>query len=320
MNSNKTLQKIMTILGLQPQVFFESKTDQGITVKMEGELELGALIYVATEEGLIPAPAGAHTLMDGTKIEVDEESKITEIEMGDMEDEEEDLEKDEKDKDEEFADVKLKDGMVMRVEGDEPTVGRLTKKVSYDGALLPFTDGTYETTDGKMISIVGGMIEGIKEKGKDEAFSMGETEKGEKMESKTFKVGEEMMSIQGGKKMKAADGEHKIKMKDDEGKEIKMRIMVKNGMITKSEKMKEDDEEDKEAEKMAEVFAKAIKNIETKIDMLVSRHNQLETKVQKFGKEPAGDRVYTQKTITDSPITSDKLEGIKRLRAAMDKN
>lgn len=315
MNSNKTLQKIMTILGLQPQVFFESKTDQGITVKMEGELELGALIYVATEEGLIPAPAGAHTLMDGTKIEVDEDSKITEIEMGDMEDEEEDLEKDEK-----FADVKLKDGMVMRVEGDEPTVGRLTKKVSYDGALLPFTDGTYETTDGKMISIVGGMIEGIKEKGKDEAFSTGETEKGEKMESKTFKVGEEMMSVHGEKKMKAADGEHKIKMKDDEGKEIKMRIMIKDGMITHSEKMKEHDEEDKEAEKMAEVFAKAIKNIENKIDMLVSRHNQLETKVQKFGKEPAGDRVYTQKTITDSPITSDKLEGIKRLREAMNKN
>lgn len=315
MNSNKTLQKIMTILGLQPQVFFESKTDQGITVKMEGELELGALIYVATEEGLIPAPAGAHTLMDGTKIEVDEDSKITEIEMGDMEDEEEDLEKDEK-----FADVKLKDGMVMRVEGDEPTVGRLTKKVSYDGALLPFTDGTYETTDGKMISIVGGMIEGIKEKGKDEAFSTGETEKGEKMESKTFKVGEEMMSVHGEKKMKAADGEHKIKMKDHEGKEIKMRIMIKDGMITHSEKMKEHDEEDKEAEKMAEVFAKAIKNIENKIDMLVSRHNQLETKVQKFGKEPAGDRVYTQKTITDSPITSDKLEGIKRLREAMNKN
>jgi hypothetical protein len=147
MNSNKTLQRIIQILGLSPQVFFESKTEQGITVKMEGELELGSLIYVATEEGLIPAPAGDHTLMDGTKIEVDEDSKITKIEMGDMENKE--------DKKEEFADVKLKDGIIMRVEGDEPTVGRLTKKVSYDGALLPFTDGTYETTDGKMISIVG---------------------------------------------------------------------------------------------------------------------------------------------------------------------
>jgi hypothetical protein len=149
MNSKKTLEKIIQILGLSPQVFFESKTDQGITMKMEGELELGAMIYVATEEGLIPAPAGDHMLMDGTKIEVDEDSKITKIDMGEMKDKEENEEMKEK-----FADVKLKDGEIMRVEGDVPTVGRLTKKVSYDGALLPFADGDYETEDGKIISIV----------------------------------------------------------------------------------------------------------------------------------------------------------------------
>ena len=112
MNSTKTLQKIAQILGLSPQVFFEAKTDQGITMKMEGELELGSLIYVATEEGLIPAPAGEHMLQDGTKIEVDEESKIKKIDMGKMEDKVEEGETEEM-----FADVKLKDGMIMRVEG-----------------------------------------------------------------------------------------------------------------------------------------------------------------------------------------------------------
>jgi hypothetical protein len=308
MNSNKTLQRIIQILGLSPQVFFESKTEQGITVKMEGELELGSLIYVATEEGLIPAPAGDHTLMDGTKIEVDEDSKITKIEMGDMENKE--------DKKEEFADVKLKDGIIMRVEGDEPTVGRLTKKVSYDGALLPFTDGTYETTDGKMISIVGGMIDGIKEKGKDESFTIAETPDGVKLESTTFDVGEEVFVLDGETKTPAPDGEHEVILKDESGNEVKIRVITKEGKITERENI----EEDMEAEKIAEMFAKVFKNLETKIDMLVSKQNLLEVKVQKFAKEPAGERVYNQKTLTESKSENDRIESFKRLRAAMSKN
>ena len=314
MNSTKTLQKIAQILGLSPQVFFEAKTDQGITMKMEGELELGSLIYVATEEGLIPAPAGEHMLQDGTKIEVDEESKIKKIDMGDMEKEGKELEIEIK---EEFADVKLKDGMIMRVEGDEPTVGRLTKKVSYDGALLPFTDGTYETADGKMISIVGGEIKGITEKGKDQAFTIAETAQGAKVESKTFDVGEDVFVLDGDSKTPAPDGEHEVVLKDESGKENKIRFITKDGKITERENV---EEEDMEAEKIAEMFSKALKNLESKIDILVSRQNQLENKVQKFAKEPAGDRVYTQKTIVESKSENDRVDAFKKLRAAMHKN
>lgn len=312
MNSIKTLQKIKQILGLSPQLFFESKTDQGVTMKMEGELELGAMIYVATEEGLIPAPAGDHMLMDGTKIEVDEDSKITKIDMGAMEDKVEEEEMKEK-----FADVKLKDGMIMRVEGDEPTVGRLTKKVSYDGALLPFTDGTYETADGKMISIVGGEIKGITEKGKDEAFVIAETAEGAKVESKTFDVGEEVFVLDGDSKVPAPDGEHQVVLKDESGKEVKIRVITKDGIITERENV---EEEDMEAEKIAELFSQALKNLENKLDILVSRQTQLEKKVQKFAKEPAGDRVFTQKTFTESKPENDRIESFKRLRQAMNKN
>ena len=311
MNSTKTLQKIAQILGLSPQVFFEAKTDQGITMKMEGELELGSLIYVATEEGLIPAPAGEHMLQDGTKIEVDEESKIKKIDMGMMEDKVEEGETEEM-----FADVKLKDGEIMRVEGDEPTVGRLTKKVSYDGALLPFTDGTYETADGKMISIVGGEIKGITEKGKDQAFTIAETAEGAKVESKTFDVGEEVYVLDGDSKTPAPDGEHQVVLKDESGKENKIRFITKDGKITERENV---EEEDMEAEKIAEMFSKALKNLESKIDILVSRQTQLENKVQKFAKEPAGDRVFTQKTFTESKPENDRIESFKRLRQAMKK-
>jgi hypothetical protein len=310
MNSIKTLQKIKQILGLSPEIFFEAKTEQGVTMKMEGELELGSLIYVATEEGLIPAPAGDHMLEDGTKIEVDEESKITKIDMGEMEKKDEEMK-------EKFADVKLKDGMIMRVEGDEPTVGRLTKKVSYDGALLPFTDGTYETEDGKMISIVGGEIKGIKEKGKDEAFVIAETAEGAKVESKTFDVGEEVFVLDGDSKVPAPDGEHQVVLKDESGEEVKIRVITKDGIITERQNV---EEEDMEAEKIAELFSKALKNLETKLDILVSRQTQLENKVQKFAKEPAGDRVFTQKTIAESKSDNDRIESFKRLRAAMNKN
>jgi hypothetical protein len=309
MNSKKTLEKIIQILGLSPQVFFESKTDQGITMKMEGELELGAMIYVATEEGLIPAPAGDHMLMDGTKIEVDEDSKITKIDMGGIEVE---IEKEEEMK-EKFADVKLKDGEIMRVEGDVPTVGRLTKKVSYDGALLPFTDGDYETEDGKIISIVGGAIEGVKEKGKDESFTIAETAQGAKVESKTFDVGEEVYVLDGDSKTPAPDGEHQVVLKDESGNENKVRFITKDGIITERENV-----EEMSAEKIAELFSAALKKIENKIDVLVTKQTELESKFKKFSKEPAGDRVYNQKTFAESP-SIDRMESFKRLREAMKK-
>jgi hypothetical protein len=308
MNSKKTLEKIIQILGLSPQVFFESKTDQGITMKMEGELELGAMIYVATEEGLIPAPAGDHMLMDGTKIEVDEDSKITKIDMGEMKDKEENEEMKEK-----FADVKLKDGEIMRVEGDVPTVGRLTKKVSYDGALLPFTDGDYETEDGKIISIVGGAIEGVKEKGKDESFTIAETAQGAKVESKTFDVGEEVYVLDGDSKTPAPDGEHQVVLKDESGNENKVRFITKDGIITERENV-----EEMSAEKIAELFSAALKKIENKIDVLVTKQTELESKFKKFSKEPAGDRVYNQKTFAEAPAI-DRMESFKRLREAMKK-
>lgn len=161
MNSKKAVERIMKVLGLQSQSFYEAKTEQGMSVKMEGELEVGAPIYVSTEEGMIPAPAGTHKLDDGTEIEVDEEGKVSKIKMGATEDAKIEDEKEAEDiKDEdmskvelEFGDVKLKDGSMIRVGGDEPKVGLRVLKVNYDNTLTAMTDGEYETADGKVISI-----------------------------------------------------------------------------------------------------------------------------------------------------------------------
>jgi len=169
MTSKQAVERIMKVLGLTSQSFFEAKTEQGMAIKMEGELEVGAPIYIATEEGLIPAPPGVHKLDDGSEIEVDEECKVLKIKMGETEDAEiEDEKEEEVIKDEEmfaiemeFGDVKLKDGTILRMEGEGEIVGRRLKKVGYDGTLSAIADGEYETEGGKVLQIIGGSIEGV---------------------------------------------------------------------------------------------------------------------------------------------------------------
>jgi hypothetical protein len=40
MNSKQAIGKIMSILGLKAQSFYEAKTEQGIPVKIDGDLEI----------------------------------------------------------------------------------------------------------------------------------------------------------------------------------------------------------------------------------------------------------------------------------------
>lgn len=333
MTSKQAIARIAQILGLTQEKFFESKTEQGMAIKMEGELELGSMVYVATEEGMIPAPAGVHKLEDGTEIEVDEEGKVAKIKVGDMEKEIEEEEGPEMEiemsKEEKFADIKLKDGMVLRLEGEEPMVGLQIRKVGYDGSLSAIHDGVYETTDGKSISIVGGAIEGVQSSADNEKrgvgfneseaqFTIAETDKGVKVESKTFDVGEEVMVLgEDGEKKPAPDGEHQVVLKDSSGNENKIRFITKDGKITERENV----EEMEQMMEIANMFSQAIKGFETKLDELRANQEKLEQKFQKFSSEPAGSRVYTQKTInTESAPSHPKYEGFKKLREVLIQN
>lgn len=166
MTSKNAVEKVMKILGLKSINFYEAKTEQGIEVKIDGDLELGAPIYVSTQEGMIPAPDGVHKLDDGSEIEVSD-GKISKIKMGDVEEEIEETEEDTIEEmseiELEFGDVKLVDGSVIRMEGD-PQIGARVKKVGYDGALSAVVDGDYETVGGMVITIVGGSIQGMQPK------------------------------------------------------------------------------------------------------------------------------------------------------------
>jgi hypothetical protein len=325
MNSKEAINRIMKILNLAPEKFYEAKTEQGVQIKMEGELELGAPIYVATEEGMIPAPDGTHKLDDGAEIEV-VDGKVDKIKMGDMtKDEEIEEEKEEVDtKDEsmsevelEFGDVKLKDGGIIRIGGDEPSVGLLVKKVDYDGTLSAVADGEYETDGGKIISIVGGSIQGYQSKSDvnpktTQEFTEAKTADGAIVESPTFDVGEKIDVVKDGEKSPAPNGEHQVVLKDSEGKEVKIRVQVADGKITQRENV---EEEKMSEEKIAELFSKALKNLEDKINAINEKYSGLETKFNKFSKEPAGEKVYTQKTInTEEGNSNSRLDNFKRMQ------
>lgn len=346
MTSKKAVERIMKVLGLTSEKFYESTTEQGMMMKMEGELEVGSPIYMATEEGLIPAPPGVHKMEDGSEIEVDEEGMVSKIKMGatadaekEIEDEEEDIADEDMSATEKFADVKLKDGSILRIGGDDAKVGARVLKVNYDNTLTAITDGDYETSDGKVISIDGGSIKGVQPKadydkrgtGTDEekkdplddigvatalVFTEAKTIDGVKLDSPTFDVGETIDVVKDdGTKEKAPDGEHEIILKDSEGNDVKIKVEVADGKITERENVEEAPSKEDEMAEIASMFAAALKKFETKIDAIAAKQELLDSKFQKFSKEPAGSRVFTQKTINEeeNPLQS-KYEAFRRMR------
>ena len=343
MTSKEAIKKIMSVLNLTNETFFEAKTEQGVALKMEGDtLEVGKMLYVATDEGMIPAPAGVHKLEDGSEVEVGEDGKVSKIKMGETEKTEDAKLEEEKRKAEiadesmaesvepevemEDGDIKLMDGRVLRIGGETPEFGVKVKKVSYDGTLTAIADGSYETADGKVMQIVGGEIQGIQSKDAEMARGgmFAEAKSGDlTLESPTFDVGETLDVVkEDGAKEKAPDGEHQITLKDESGNENKIRVVVKDGMITERENVEEEpDEDEDEMGAFVEAFKTAMKKMETKLDELSNKTMILEKSFKKFSNEPAGSPIKKQiNPESFNSSTNNKLEGFKRLRETISKN
>jgi hypothetical protein len=341
MTSKQAIGKILNILKVTGQSFYEAKTEQGVAVKQEGEnLEVGKILYVATDEGMIPAPAGKHILEDGAEVEVDEDGMVSKIKMGKMEEEipteDAEIEKKKKEaeiKDETMAesqepeipmeegDIKLANGMVLRIGGDRPEFGVNIKKVMYDGTLSAIADGSYETADGMVMNIVGGEIQGMQTKAGNEARGgeFVEAKSGDlKLESPTFDVGEKIEVVaEDGSMTAAPDGEHQVELKDTDGNEVKIRVQVKDGKIVQRENVEQESEDDMSA--FMEAFASAMKKFETKLDEITNKQMLLEKSFKKFSNEPAGSMIKKQINPESFGTTtaSSKFEGFKRLRDTM---
>jgi hypothetical protein len=342
MTSKEAIKKIMSVLNLTNETFYEAKTDQGVVVKMEGDsLEVGKMLYVATDEGMIPAPPGKHMMEDGSEVEVGDDGKVSKIKMGDMEEKTDDAKLEEKKKETEIkdqamaesqepeiemedGDIKLVDGSVVRIGGESPEFGVKVKKVSYDGTLNAIADGSYETADGKVMQIVGGEIQGIQSKEAEMARGgkFTEAKSGDlTLDSPTFDVGETIDIVKDGEKEKAPDGEHEVILKDESGNENKIRVMVKDGIITERENVEEMESDMDEMSAFVEAFTTAMKRMETKLDELTNKTTVLEKSFNKFSKEPAGSPIKKQiNPESFGTTTNPRLEGFRRLRQEISKN
>jgi hypothetical protein len=89
MDRKNILKQIKNLIKFSEHKFIDAKlTDNETIVQAEGDtFEVGAQLSLVTPDGLIPAPAGEHTTLEGVKIYVDEAGIITEIEtieLGDL--------------------------------------------------------------------------------------------------------------------------------------------------------------------------------------------------------------------------------------------
>ena len=71
---------------------------------------------------------------------------------------------------------------------------------------------------------------------------------------------------------------------------------------------------------IAEIFAMALKKFEDKLDSIDKKYSSLESKFEKFSSEPAGSKIYDQKTINETSEPSSKFEQFKRFKERLSHN
>lgn len=75
------------------------------------------------------------------------------------------------------------------------------------------------------------------------AFTYAKLEDGTIVESPTFDVGEPVEVVTEDGKSPAPDGEHELFLRDEEGNEVRIRVITKDGIITERENVEEMEEE-----------------------------------------------------------------------------
>lgn len=82
MNAESILDRIMVKLGINEPVAValeQVKTEDGQAIFEADTFAVGEAVFIVTEDGKIPAPAGEFALEDGNIVEVDENGVIVEI-------------------------------------------------------------------------------------------------------------------------------------------------------------------------------------------------------------------------------------------------
>jgi hypothetical protein len=237
----------------------------------------------------------------------------------------------------EFASTSLVDGTEVTNNLDSDfQIGQVLYIVG-DSTLTPAPAGTHETreglkltvdTDSVIIAIESADIstEGTTEVAMTEAVDA----QGQTLESSTFDVGEPVYVIGAdGSKSPASDGEHQVVLKDESGNENKIRIQVKDGIITERANVEEMSEVEVEepmgdtAEAIKQILdvllpmaeeMKALKDGMAKMKSTMSADvTALKSDFDKFKKSPERFSVVEKKTYKEN-MDDFKLDIIKSLR------
>jgi hypothetical protein len=156
---------------------------------------------------------------------------------------------------------------------------------------------------------------------KDMKMTIAEDAQGQKLESATFDVGEDVYLIkEDGSKVPAPNGEHQVVLKDESGNENKIRIEVMDGKIVQRENV----EGMMKPEMMNADFSKDITDIKESLSKLIevmdnmngkfkTELSSLKSDFDTFKKSPERTPVDEKKTYGES-FSDYRLDIIKQLR------
>ena len=170
MTSKEAVEKIKQLLFGKEQ-FSLVKTVDGAEFQTEGDLEVEKEIYLITPDGNMPVEDGKYEMEDGMEIEV-QAGAIKSLKYATEEDVkeeelEDEVEVEEEVKEESYAEAELIDGTIVETEGEELKVGDSLFISTEDGKTAA-PDGDHETADGRVISVLDGVITDITVKEKVE--------------------------------------------------------------------------------------------------------------------------------------------------------
>lgn len=207
--------------------------------------------------------------------------------------------------------------LVPAPEGQHETREGLVVSVDTESTIIAIATKEPETTDvnaGEEVDVEDDSVIETK-------MTIAEDEQGQKLESPTFDVGEEVFLIkEDGEKVPCPSGEHQIELEDENGEDVKIRIQVEDGKITQRENV----EEMTKPEMMNEDFSRDINDIKESLSKLMevidnmngkfkTELGSLKSDFETFKNSPERKSVEEVKTYTDS-FADYKLELIKSMR------
>ena len=141
---------------------------------------------------------------------------------------------------------------------------------------------------------------------------------GTEVESKTFDVGEAVEVIaEDGSKSPAPNGEHELFLRDEEGNEVRIRIITKDGIIETRENVEEATEEPKADEEMSsdseeEILEEEVKEEEVVINLeeVVKTVEEMSYRIEELEKKLADmqvDEVEEEEILEEEELP--KLDG-----------